>query len=277
VKSEDEYWIKVQDDIDNIGYINYSMKGSFNNIDRIENAIEEFGIYHINLLTYNEFDVHPEYQGFLMALADEYDNLDEYINAGYPFDGFTFMGICAGESSATSDGKSDYNLKNNGFFGSTLSIAQKYQNVGDNAVIDALIKCNLAFSKTEAKELMNDNATIYPGVYAFYHNSAKFIGHLELRLRDTERTSASWYEPSNNHTSYLPAVANSIRWENARGTGKRKGDNDYRFFSGYDYTITEIIDIVGLDLVNKCQFIKDGTLNPNYTGYGNPSYEWWWK
>ena len=272
VKSGDDYWLKVKmgdDYYDSWGYVKYSGNYSINKTTRIESIINNYGKYHINLLTYNEFDSHPEYQGFLMALADSYNNLNDYIKAGYPFDGFTFMGICAGESSAKAHNT------NYGFFGSITSINSKYQTVGDKAVISALKKCNLAFSDSDAEDLIKYNATLYQRGFAFYDNAAKFIGHLELRLKDTEKTSAPWYEPSTNHSSYLKAEANAVIWRRAYNAGKIKGNSDYKFI--YNFTVQELIDILGGTLVNNCEIYSDDLgKNSNYTGYGNPNYTWWY-
>ncbi|MCM1061651.1 MAG: cellulose binding domain-containing protein [Eubacterium sp.] len=249
VKSEDCYWLKVK--INNIsskmGYVMWDEKYLYDTNHRIENIIEEFGMYHINLPFhiaycvskdgnelshvkspkvdeyYHIFKTKPEYQGLLMALANVAPVLNEYREIydenriSNPIDGFTLIGMMFTESSGGVDDKN--------IIGSTQYVNE---NGGMCSVINAMIKCNLAFSKNDAIDLCNQDI--------FLINCIKLVNHLKVPL--------CWVQPnydiSNNFSSYAIAEANAVRWRedyNDYNNNKNFDESDlnYFYYSYYRY------------------------------------------
>lgn len=188
----------------------------------------------------------PEYQGFLMALANNASVLNKYRteyqtnNISNPIDGFVLIGIMFTESSAGID---EENL-----IGSTVHV---YERNGTASVINALIECNLAFSKDDAIELCKSEA--------FLANCIKLVNHLEVPL--TWNTTN--YDISTNFTSYAVAEANASRWRNNYKQGKTDFyDYYYSYYSYNDgnnvvYFDDKIINDIGLALYNYISKLHD--------------------
>ena len=240
-----EYWIKVfsQNEYDVWGYIKYSDIMPSKRVDLI---IEKHKKYNMNLdfhnfypsgHAYNERNVfidNPEYQGFLMALADVYPGTSKYNELGYVLDGFVLIGICFGESNAGA-----YNRTN--LFGSTQGISEETYVYGKKTVIDAMICCGIASSIFEAEKIIqNDDNN-------FYVQAAKMIGHLEIGLTFDK------IDLSANYTSYCTAYANAANWRNCYKAHIFERE-DYAF---YYYSKQQLLNLLDEKIISICSIITE--------------------
>lgn len=271
VKSEESYWLKIKYDqnSENMGYVKWNEKTFVDVNNGIQNIIDKFGIYHINLPFHfaypqnedNElshvknpdvseyhhiFKTNPEYQGFLMALSDSATVLNEYRmfysekNISHPIDGFLLIGIMFTESGA---GVDDDN---------TVGSTQYAENrSGRKAVISALLQSNLAFSIQEAGDLCNDG---------FFLACVKLINHLEVPLHYKEVS----YDISTNFTSYAISEANAIRWRVSYENGSSEFYDyyysTYAYYNSYGIPVfldDDIKNDIGEDLSNFISILHD--------------------
>lgn len=240
-----EYWIKVNSgDFYGVwGYVRYSETMPNKYIDLI---VERYEKYNLNLAFHNYYSSghaysernvfvdNPEYQGFLMALADVYPGISKYNELGYILDGFVLIGICFGESNAGAYVRTN-------LFGSTKGIGENYFVYGKEIVIDAMICCGIASSINEAEKIIeNDNNN-------FYVQVAKMIGHLEIGLTFDN------IDLSTNYTSYCTAYANAANWRKSYNAHIFDQD-DYAF---YYYTKQQLLNLLDEDIISRCSIITE--------------------
>ena len=191
---------------------NRVLNGDYNNsssVDKYANKVHGF---------YNQYSAkgkespsknvfsNIDYQKVMLELPNTYSGISEYREQGYTFDGYTFIGICFGESNAQ-------NSRN--YFGSTGNVSEKYMNIGVDSVSNALVNAGICTSYNEAQNMVYSDT--------FYYQAAKMVGHLEIGLENNVRLE-------DNYESYTNAERNAVRWREADLSGADESCYGYRYY-----------------------------------------------